>query len=66
MIDGYVVEGHVPADLIKRMLQEKPQIVGIAVAGMPIGSPGMEGRNPQPYVVYTFDKQGRTSVYARR
>jgi hypothetical protein len=66
VIDGYIVEGHVPADLIKRMLKEKPPILGLAVPGMPVGSPGMEGPKPEPYEVLTFDKQGRTSVYARR
>jgi hypothetical protein len=66
LIDGYVIEGHVPADLIKRILKERPSIVGLAVPGMPVGSPGMEGPNPEPYEVLTFDKQGRTTVYARR
>jgi hypothetical protein len=66
VIDGYVIEGHVPADLIKRILKERPAIVGLAVPGMPVGSPGMEGTNPEPYEVFTFDKQGRTTVYARR
>jgi len=66
VVDGYVVEGHVPADLIKRLLKEKPAIVGLAVPGMPVGSPGMEGPKPEPYEVFTFDKQGRTTVYARR
>jgi hypothetical protein len=66
LIDGYVIEGHVPADLIKRMLKERPAIVGLAVPGMPVGSPGMEGPKPEPYEVLTFDKQGRTTVYARR
>jgi hypothetical protein len=66
VIDGYVIEGHVPADLITRMLKEKPPIVGLAVPGMPVGSPGMEGPKPQPYEVLTFDRQGRTTVYARR
>ena len=66
LIDGYVIEGHVPADLIKRMLKERPPIVGLAVPGMPVGSPGMEGPKPEPYEVLTFDKQGRTTVYARR
>ena len=66
VIDGYVVEGHVPADLIKRMLNEKPAIVGLAVPGMPVGSPGMEGPKPEPYIVFTFDKQRQTTVYARR
>ena len=68
LIDGYVVEGHVPADLIARMLEERPQIVGIAVPGMPVGSPGMEvaGRRPVAYDVVAFDDNGGTSVYARR
>jgi hypothetical protein len=66
LVNGYVIEGHVPADLIKRLLKEKPPVVGLAVPGMPIGSPGMEGPNPQPYEVFTFDKQGQTTVYARR
>ena len=47
-IDGYIIEGHVPADLIKRLLKERPPIVGLAVPGMPVGSPGMEGPNPEP------------------
>ncbi len=59
VIDGYVIEGHVPADLIKRILKERPAIVGLAVPGMPVGSPGMEGPKPEPYEVLTFDKQGR-------
>ena len=66
LIEGYVIEGHVPADLIHKLLKEKPQIVGLAVPGMPIGSPGMEGGKPEPYEVFTFDKSGRTTVYAKR
>jgi hypothetical protein len=55
-IGGYVVEGHVPAEAIKRLLVERPQAKGIAVAGMPIGSPGMEvpGQPPQAYEVILF------------
>src|SRR6185436_14671243 len=58
LIDGYVVEGHVPADLIDRLLAERPQVLGIAVPGMPIGSPGMEmpGRAADRYQVMTFDR----------
>jgi hypothetical protein len=56
----------VPADLIHRLLKEKPAAAGLAVPGMPVGSPGMEGVNPQPYDVLTFDKDGKTSIYARR
>lgn len=55
-IGGYVVEGHVPAEAIKRLLVERPQAKGVAVAGMPIGSPGMEipGQPPQAYEVIVF------------
>lgn len=66
VIAGYVVEGHVPADAIERLLEERPRIVGIAVAGMPAGSPGMEDAQPHvSYDVVAFDAQGRTSVFAR-
>ncbi len=58
LVDGYVVEGHVPADDIRRLLSERPDLSGIAVPGMPIGSPGMEGPNPQPYDVIGFDEDG--------
>jgi hypothetical protein len=66
IVEGYVVEGHVPADLILRLLKERPAVVGLAVPGMPLGSPGMEGPNPQPYDVFSFDQNGRARVYARR
>ena len=66
LLQGYVIEGHVPVDAIRRLLKEKPPLVGLAVAGMPIGSPGMEGPNPQPYDVLAFDREGRVSVYARK
>lgn len=64
IIDGYVVEGHVPADQVKRLLAERPDIAGIAVPGMPIGSPGMEGANPKPYQVLTFSHLGEPGVFA--
>ncbi len=68
LVEGYVVEGHVPADLIDRLLRERPAIAGLAVPGMPAGSPGMEtpGRAPEPYQVIAFDRSGRTSVFASR
>ncbi|MGH8591279.1 MAG: DUF411 domain-containing protein [Gammaproteobacteria bacterium] len=66
LVDGYVVEGHVPADLIKRLLSERPKVKGLAVPGMPMGSPGMEGPQKHPYQVLTFDAEGETSVYADR
>lgn len=66
IIGGYVVEGHVPADAITRLLAERPAIVGIAVPGMPAGSPGMESATPfEHYDVIAFDAAGRTSVFAR-
>ncbi|HUF66334.1 MAG TPA: DUF411 domain-containing protein [Gemmatimonadaceae bacterium] len=65
-IGGYIVEGHVPADLIRKMLDEKPDIAGIAVPGMPVGSPGMEYTYTEPYDVIAFTKSGATSVYAKR
>lgn len=63
---GYVFEGHVPADLILRVLKEKPAILGLAVPGMPSAAPGMNGPNPQPYEILAFDKEGRVTVYAKR
>jgi len=64
LVDGYVVEGHVPAEQLKRLLTERPDLVGVAVPGMPAGSPGMESRNPQPYQVLSFDSQGNAAVFA--
>jgi hypothetical protein len=66
VVEGYVIEGHVPADLIRKMLDEKPEIAGLAVPGMPMGSPGMEGATRERYDVLTFDRAGRTTVYAHR
>jgi hypothetical protein len=54
IVGGYVIEGHVPALAIRRLLAERPDAKGLAVPGMPIGSPGMEGGAPQPYVVVLF------------
>ena len=64
VVEGYVVEGHVPADDVIKMLRQKPEITGIAVAGMPMGSPGMESPNPQSYDVIAFDAAGNTSVFS--
>lgn len=67
VVEGYVLEGHVPAADVRRLLKEKPAVVGLAVPGMPVGSPGME----TPYVkadkydVVTFDKKGGTRVFAK-
>lgn len=64
LVDGYVIEGHVPAEDVKRLLEERPEIVGLAVPEMPIGSPGMEGPNPEPYEVIAFIEQGSSYPYA--
>ncbi len=67
VVNGYVIEGHVPAADILRLLKDKPaNVAGLAVPGMPIGSPGMEvpGTKAQPYQVLAFDKAGKTSVFA--
>lgn len=66
-VDGYVVEGHVPAPDIRRLLEDRPSgVVGISVPGMPIGSPGMEqGDRMDPYDVIAFDADGNTQVYSR-
>lgn len=68
LVNGYVVEGHVPADAVLKMLKEKPAIAGIAVPGMPMGSPGMEVPSGQkdPYTIVSFDKTGKTGVYQKR
>src|SRR3954470_10587028 len=60
-VSGYVVEGHVPAAALTRFLAEKPHAKGLAVPGMPIGSPGMEGGNAEPYEVVLFGPAGRRS-----
>jgi hypothetical protein len=68
LVGGYIVEGHVPADLVERLLRERPRIVGLAVPGMPVGSPGMEvpGVPADRYRVLTFDRSGKTGVFATR
>ena len=66
VVGNYVVEGHVPADVIKRLLKERPAVVGIAVPGLPGGSPGREGAMKERYDVLTFDRAGRSRVYARK
>jgi hypothetical protein len=64
-VNGYVVEGHVPAADIQRLLREKPKVAGIAVPGMPAGSPGMEmGSRVDKYDVIAFNRDGTTRVFA--
>jgi hypothetical protein len=65
IVDGYAIEGHVPAADIKRLLSAKPQAVGLAVPGMPVGSPGMEyGDRKDPFKVLLVDRRGRETVFA--
>jgi hypothetical protein len=68
VVNGYVIEGHVPAAAVHRLLKERPRVAGIAVPGMPAGSPGMEvpSGHRDPYAILTFDKSGQTAVYERR
>jgi hypothetical protein len=65
-IDGYVIEGHVPSSDIKRLVAERPDAIGLAVPGMPVGSPGMEqGDEVEPYDVLLIKKDGATEVFAK-
>ena len=66
IVDGYVIEGHVPVAEIRRLLDERPDIIGLAVAGMPSGSPGMEtaGAAPEPFDVISFDQDGAIGIFA--
>jgi len=66
IVDGYVLEGHVPAADVQRLLKDRPAVVGLAVPGMPVGSPGMEVPNvkAQAFNVVSFDKQGQLQVFA--
>jgi hypothetical protein len=66
IVDGYVIEGHVPVEEIERLLEERPEIVGLAVIGMPAGSPGMDGGGGtlEQFDVISFDASGNTAIYA--
>jgi hypothetical protein len=64
VVNGYLIEGHVPAADIARLLKQKPKVAGLAVPGMVTGSPGMEGPTKQHYQVLSFDKNGKTKVFA--
>lgn len=68
LVGNYAIEGHVPADLIHKLLREHPQARGLAVPGMVVGSPGMEspGVPPRPYNVLLFQRDGTSRVYAAR
>ena len=63
-VAGYVIEGHVPAEDVTRLLEERPAVRGLAVPGMPVGSPGMEGPNPEAYDVLSFDGEGKVEVFS--
>ena len=64
-VGGYIVEGHVPAADVKRLLADKPPVVGVSAPGMPMGSPGMEGPYPADrYDVVSFDRDGKTAGFA--
>jgi hypothetical protein len=65
VVDGYVIEGHVPAEDVARLLSERPDGKGLSVPGMPVGSPGMEGGPPDRYDVILFGADGSAEVYAR-
>ncbi|SDA21339.1 Uncharacterized conserved protein [Nitrosospira sp. Nsp11] len=65
LVDGYAIEGHVPAQDIKRLLKERPRAIGLTAPGMPHGSPGMEGARSDPYDVLLINKQGDTTVYSQ-
>ncbi len=64
VVDGYVIEGHVPVSDIERLLAERPAIVGLTAPGMPMMSPGMASETPKDYDVIAFDKNGRTRIYS--
>jgi hypothetical protein len=66
VVEGYVVEGHVPVDALRSLLHDRPKVAGIAVPGMPIGAPGMDGAPVQHYDVIAWDKSGKTTVYAKK
>lgn len=65
VVDGYVVEGHVPARVVRAFLESGSAADGIAVPGMPVGSPGMEGPNPQSYDVVAYGEAGDRTVFER-
>jgi hypothetical protein len=65
LVGGYVIEGHVPADVVKRLLAERPKVAGLAVPGMPASAPGMDIPG-QPYTIVGFDRAGTLTVYERR
>lgn len=65
VVDGYFIEGHVPASDIRRLLGQRPSARGLAAPGMPAGAPGMESAGREPYDVLLVDEEGRTTVFAK-
>lgn len=65
LVGGYVIEGHVPAKDVKRLLKNQPKAIGLAAPGMPLGSPGMPSPNPEPYSVYLIGHDGSVQLFAR-
>ena len=64
-VDGYVVDGHVPVNVIRKLLTERPAIAGVTLPGMPAGSPGMTGRKERPFTIYAVTKDGAVpTIYA--
>lgn len=66
VVGGYLFEGHVPPDLVQKVLRERPALVGLFVPGMPAGSPGMEMSNPERYDIIALGRDQRRTVYATR
>ena len=64
LIDGYVVEGHVPIGTLNKLLSERPSIKGISLPGMPMGSPGMTGKKTAPFEIHQFPADGKSKLYA--
>lgn len=63
-INGYAISGHVPIKPIKKLMSERPDIKGIALPGMPMGSPGMNGTKDETWKIYAIDKNGKATIYA--
>lgn len=65
-VDGYVVDGHVPVEVVRKLLSERPPVAGVTLPGMPSGSPGMSGKKTKAFVIYAVTKDGKEpTVYTR-
>ncbi len=65
IIEDYFVEGHIPSEAIVKLIQEKPDVLGIAMSGMPSGAPGMPGGKTEPFVIYSVNKDGTYQEFMR-